>query len=100
MSYINSTISLHDALPIYRQDDGHMQGREAGDALRQRGVVQVADELVAVHRQGVLECRGAVVVELPDVGRVGDIRAECRDRKSTRLSSSHVAISYAVFCLQ
>src|SRR5439155_26438189 len=23
----------------------------------------------------------------------------CRDRKSTRLNSSHVAISYAVFCL-
>src|SRR5690625_6663921 len=27
-------------------------------------------------------------------------RAERRDRKSTRLNSSHVAISYAVFCLK
>src|SRR5690625_6339933 len=27
-------------------------------------------------------------------------RAEVRDRKSTRLNSSHVAISYAVFCLK
>src|SRR5690625_5343406 len=27
-------------------------------------------------------------------------RFECRDRKSTRLNSSHVAISYAVFCLK
>src|SRR5439155_19674277 len=26
--------------------------------------------------------------------------AESRDRKSTRLNSSHVAISYAVFCLK
>src|SRR5690625_6510460 len=26
--------------------------------------------------------------------------AKCRDRKSTRLNSSHVAISYAVFCLK
>src|SRR5579884_3668653 len=26
--------------------------------------------------------------------------AACRDRKSTRLNSSHVAISYAVFCLK
>src|SRR5437660_8574615 len=26
--------------------------------------------------------------------------SECRDRKSTRLNSSHVAISYAVFCLK
>src|SRR5437870_9368558 len=27
-------------------------------------------------------------------------RAGCEDRKSTRLNSSHVAISYAVFCLK
>src|SRR6266699_5932004 len=27
-------------------------------------------------------------------------RARCRDRKSTRLNSSHVRISYAVFCLK
>src|SRR5690606_42052118 len=27
-------------------------------------------------------------------------RAELRDRKSTRLNSSHVKISYAVFCLK
>src|SRR5207249_9044955 len=28
------------------------------------------------------------------------IRAGVRDRKSTRLNSSHVSISYAVFCLK
>src|SRR5690625_5787118 len=28
-----------------------------------------------------------------------DVAANVRDRKSTRLNSSHVAISYAVFCL-
>src|SRR5256885_8813521 len=27
-------------------------------------------------------------------------RAECTDRKSTRLNSSHLVISYAVFCLK
>src|SRR5215475_15565196 len=27
-------------------------------------------------------------------------RVRCRDRKSTRLNSSHVKISYAVFCLK
>src|SRR5438034_2403704 len=27
-------------------------------------------------------------------------RANCRDRKSTRLNSSHTVISYAVFCLK
>src|SRR5439155_19103562 len=29
-----------------------------------------------------------------------EVVAEIRDRKSTRLNSSHVAISYAVFCLK
>src|SRR5690625_5731833 len=28
------------------------------------------------------------------------LTANCTDRKSTRLNSSHVAISYAVFCLK
>src|SRR5437870_8287486 len=31
---------------------------------------------------------------------LGVIFTEIRDRKSTRLNSSHVAISYAVFCLK
>src|SRR5256885_7375886 len=30
----------------------------------------------------------------------GDRRDRCRDRKSTRLNSSHLVISYAVFCLK
>src|SRR2546426_2111273 len=30
----------------------------------------------------------------------GDSRAAARDRKSTRLNSSHLVISYAVFCLK
>src|SRR5438067_3290128 len=29
-----------------------------------------------------------------------DAEGLCRDRKSTRLNSSHVSISYAVFCLK
>src|SRR5439155_16530322 len=32
--------------------------------------------------------------------RAGAARRSRRDRKSTRLNSSHVAISYAVFCLK
>src|SRR5437870_8011687 len=31
---------------------------------------------------------------------VVNVKADGRDRKSTRLNSSHVAISYAVFCLK
>src|SRR5690349_24028735 len=38
----------------------------------------------------------------PGHGRSGEgrARAALRDRKSTRLNSSHVEISYAVFCLK
>src|SRR2546426_6640699 len=32
--------------------------------------------------------------------RHGDLFASKRDRKSTRLNSSHLVISYAVFCLK
>src|SRR5690606_39868575 len=37
-----------------------------------------------------------------DQGRAAaaDSTGACRDRKSTRLNSSHVKISYAVFCLK
>src|SRR5690625_6720234 len=38
-----------------------------------------------------------IAAETVDVG--DQLRAVGRDRKSTRLNSSHVAISYAVFCL-
>src|SRR5579872_3450031 len=39
-------------------------------------------------------------VRRPPSGRVGLARFPPRDRKSTRLNSSHVRISYAVFCLK
>src|SRR5437773_12563750 len=32
--------------------------------------------------------------------RADQLRGLCRDRKSTRLNSSHITISYAVFCLK
>src|SRR5207253_10729649 len=39
-------------------------------------------------------------VFLSIVGQDGTERPRLEDRKSTRLNSSHVAISYAVFCLK
>src|SRR5690625_921786 len=35
-----------------------------------------------------------------DVEQVNPVMTDALDRKSTRLNSSHVAISYAVFCLK
>src|SRR2546426_6662716 len=66
------TLSLHDALPIY--------------AIR---VLRIDADL------RVIEGADVVVVRLgPRRSAVG------RDRKSTRLNSSHLVISYAVFCLK
>src|SRR5690349_22456596 len=79
------TLSLHDALPIFHRD---VVDAEA-DALR--------------HRVGHEHRRIAQFLPLAaERGAIGDGGAEeeREDRKSTRLNSSHVEISYAVFCLK
>src|SRR5690554_5853162 len=38
--------------------------------------------------------------DMPDIVKIADIEEPWIDRKSTRLNSSHVRISYAVFCLK
>src|SRR5690625_6887089 len=78
-----SPLSLHDALPI------------CVSALRQgHRVALSADHGAVRHRAGQ---RAPAHVRLA-AARLPHARAE--DRKSTRLNSSHVAISYAVFCLK
>src|SRR5699024_12764245 len=67
------------------------------------GDVEVA-HLDGVERLPVhLRC-GGLVVDHPfadELGlAIGIDRAGLEDRKSTRLNSSHVSISYAVFCLK
>src|SRR5438045_8669169 len=60
-----------------------------------------SDECIAVRRQLQLEehpCRSHLA---PAVQRhAASIRVLAQDRKSTRLNSSHLGISYAVFCLK
>src|SRR5690606_42108035 len=41
-----------------------------------------------------------VVVQVPRVIQRDRLEEDAQDRKSTRLNSSHVKISYAVFCLK
>src|SRR5688500_20027496 len=57
---------------------------------------------IVVDAAAFLDCldnAGEIVVGQHHVGRfLGDVRAG--DRKSTRLNSSHLVISYAVFCLK
>src|SRR5438094_6592554 len=91
------TLSLHDALPIFM---------EAGYILNRQHPPQIFGQVELKYE----------VEEKPDKIRrdvenyakgVSDllvkhkvILADDKDRKSTRLNSSHRTISYAVFCLK
>src|SRR5690606_42039134 len=91
-----SRLSLHDALPILltglsverrrrlvRNDEPRLVHQCAGDG----------DTLLLAARQ--LGRKFVHVLLEPDGGE-----ELARDRKSTRLNSSYVKISYAVFCLK
>src|SRR2546422_5604702 len=75
------TLSLHDALPIW---PGPPPARAAGrpTPVRRRAA------------RGTRSRRAAPIPAAPDCP------TPARDRKSTRLNSSHGYISYAVFCLK
>src|SRR5690349_24018290 len=76
------TLSLHDALPIYEPVRRCVAGvcrRAVGGAVAGGGA------------------RGDHAFEGGAEAREGGLQG---DRKSTRLNSSHVEISYAVFCLK
>src|SRR3989442_4363421 len=49
---------------------------------------------------GAIPVEGGVVVSFARMSRILEIDVPNIDRKSTRLNSSHVRISYAVFCLK
>src|SRR5690606_40616876 len=86
------TLSLHDALPI-----SYPALRGANQLLNASGVLAALEAVrnrLPVSAQAVRT--GLATVELP--GRFQIIPGQ--DRKSTRLNSSHVKISYAVFCLK
>src|SRR5437870_9424653 len=82
------TLSLHDALPI--SVDERRGERPTG------GTAGVQDAAAAVA--GLQPKRG--LGRAPVERHPTDQPALGLDRKSTRLNSSHVAISYAVFCLK
>src|SRR5262245_62559059 len=61
-------------------------------AVRFAGLVRLGD---------VVTCRGTVVAKRPAKNGEEPSLVELElDRKSTRLNSSHLGISYAVFCLK
>src|SRR5690606_39815731 len=93
------TLSLHDALPI----SGNLEAGAAVEPYGTRHVaVAVGDEArhAALDRDGVEAVGVHLQPHAPRArGQDGGV-ADHVDRKSTRLNSSHVKISYAVFCLK
>src|SRR5207253_7197769 len=95
-----SPLSLHDALPIYA----------ASQAAEPRSFVDVPNLTTAdlafdlrweLERLRSVGIERVIAVDLTrsDFGiPVVRVVIPALDRKSTRLNSSHVAISYAVFC--
>src|SRR3712207_9434064 len=81
------TLSLHDALPI---SAAHQ--RRPGDRWPRA--------LRADHEGRLRRGEEGAGRRPDDEGRLRDHRTGPRDRKSTRLNSSHANISYAVFCLK
>src|SRR5205814_9645988 len=94
-----SILSLHDALPILRADCG---GKRAAPAVGVRCGGN-AGPIAARQSPGIAgRFTGAVGEKSSSAARRGGdgiIRGRL-DRKSTRLNSSHLGISYAVFCLK
>src|SRR5690606_41412085 len=92
------SLSLHDALPISLRADGPTSFLVTtgtaicgGSAIAAMAPVVEADERqTGVSLATVFTLNAVALVVFPPLG----------DRKSTRLNSSHVKISYAVFCLK
>src|SRR5947209_19871435 len=77
------TLSLHDALPIYSIRPLHLHA-----------------VLILLRHQILMARRRAFAPSHMRLAAARRLRTMLRDRKSTRLNSSHANISYAVFCLK
>src|SRR5439155_25505878 len=86
------TLSLHDALPISALSQGSTSAG-AGRGLFEGGISPERTMCKTLSQTLRSLCRDSWSLYLSRV-------SSPLDRKSTLLNSSHVAISYAVFCLK
>src|SRR5207253_11116660 len=92
--------SLHDALPIFRQSGGRTLFAAYDEPDAPASTTAVANRgIVTVNWDDRSNNESLFTVERSTSPTSGFSAVANVDRKSTRLNSSHVAISYAVFCL-
>src|SRR5690606_39388358 len=93
-------LPLHDALPIYRC---HSCGAMWFDAAELRRVLADSGAVDRLDVGGNPDAPQGYAVGTPRCPRdqtpLAEVPDNAQDRKSTRLNSSHVKTSYAVFCL-
>src|SRR5256885_11904488 len=98
------TLSLHDALPIYHV----LRGRRAA-GLQRHAARGRLDRDAPGRRRWLRDRHRAAHGEGAELGQdhhhhshlaADERQLQELDRKSTRLNSSHLVISYAVFCLK
>src|SRR5690606_40102511 len=94
------TLSLHDALPILTVMLGLRMGHER-HGFDYDDEVAVREQKESIRAQ-VLKYKDHPALLTWGLGNEVDLMYTNTnvDRKSTRLNSSHVKISYAVFCLK
>src|SRR5699024_11996101 len=88
-----SLLSLHDALPIYCSNENAY-----GDQCEKCGSTLSPSELI--NPKSMLSGNIPVLKETKNWYLPLNEYETFLDRKSTRLNSSHVSMSYAVFCLK
>src|SRR3712207_7657744 len=82
------TLPLHDALPISSRATVPISGQRPTSALETKQASSVPPRTRMSSQEAWLDRNST------------GASPEARDRKSTRLNSSHANISYAVFCLK
>src|SRR5690606_40884734 len=93
-------LSLHDALPILSMFAGSKCIAKSWIFLKRSGTALDSGNSDPFDADVVLSSSGRMIVGSITVARDRPVPYNAQDRKSTRLNSSHVKISYAVFCLK
>src|SRR3712207_9160627 len=83
------TLSLHDTLPI-----------STAVSPAPSSTFVVFTTAPSSNRPSLTSCASPAAFRVRTRGSTYDLSSSRKDRKSTRLNSSHANISYAVFCLK